>query len=159
MGSEITTVLFPLTKYPAPLSNQPFALRDFRHSLPAKNLVWPRFLCLAKFKARLEGHFEDFNAPRNWPVILGVDSYSICFKRRSFQTLAVFSRFLEVFWKDGSLERMGMEVSPRVMRLPSFASSTASPGVFLRLAQPQPFGLAANGPRAPDKPIPWGDGV
>ena len=39
---------------------------------------------------------------------LGVDSVSILFNHRSFQKLAAFFfRFPEVFWKEGSLERMG----------------------------------------------------
>ena len=46
--------------------------------------------------------------------ILGVDSNSIIFNHLSFQKQAVSPGVLMVFWKEGSLERMEMEVFPAV---------------------------------------------
>ena len=40
---------------------------------------------------------------------LGLDSLSILFKHHSFQQPAVLPGFIEIFWKEGSLERMEME--------------------------------------------------
>ena len=49
-----------------------------------------------------------FARSRRWGCkSAGVDSFSILFNHRSVQKPAVFPEFLEVCWKEGSLERMG----------------------------------------------------
>ena len=48
-------------------------------------------------------------------IPLGVDSNSILFRHRSVPKLiAIFAGFFGVFWKEGSLERMEMEVTSRI---------------------------------------------
>ena len=48
------------------------------------------------------------------PIFLGVDSSSILFNHRYFEKPAVSPGILMVLWKEGSLERMEMEVTPRI---------------------------------------------
>ena len=49
----------------------------------------------------------------------GVESFSILLNHRSFQKPAVFPGFLQVFWKEGSLERMGKVAFRPFERVPS----------------------------------------